>query len=288
VNHLAISFSKEKLNKARAYLINEGRKLERELFKFHFEDGTSESVIYELSKYQGENGGFKDLGEGDRVKENAMDTNIAFHILYEINASCSHPIVRKGIEFIVNSYDHKLKYWHPNPTIYPVESIMLNDKWANPCAELIGYLYDYKELVSNDFLMEVTEVAMEKLPLLNKDGWFATLCYLRLADRLEEPNKDRILGKVRQIIFEIIETRQEVWLKEYCAKPFWYAQSPSSPLFPLIKQHVIKCLENEINHQDIDGNFILNWDAGSGENEWKSICTMEVLRILKNHQMIER
>ncbi|WP_332698625.1 hypothetical protein [Halalkalibacter lacteus] len=283
---MAISFSKEKLNKARDYLMNKGRKLERELFKYHFEDGTSESVIYELSKYQGENGGFKDLGEGDRVKENAMDTNMAFHILHEINASSSDPIVRKGIEFIVNSYDYKLKYWHPNPTISPVESIMLNDKWANPCAELIGYLYDYKELVSNNFLMEVTEVAMKKLPLLNKDGWFATLCFLRLAERLEEPNKDIILNKVRQIIFEIIETRQEVWANEYCAKPFWYSPTPNSPLFPLINNYVISCLENEILTQDLEGNFILNWEAGSGEIEWKSIVTMEVLRTLKNHHMI--
>jgi hypothetical protein len=280
VNHLAIILSKERLSKARDYLMTKGRKLERELFKYHFEDCPSESVILELSKYQGEKGGFRNLGEGDRNKENAMDTNMAFHILHEINASSSETIVQKGIEFIINSYDHELKYWHPNPTStpVPVQSYMLNDKWANPCADFIGYLCDYKELVSNDFLMEVTEVAMEKLPLLNKDGWFATLCYLRLADRLEEPNKDRILSKVRQIILEIIETRQEVWSTEYCAKPFWYAPSPSNALFPLIKQHVIKCLENEINHQDNDGNFILNWDAGSGENEWKSICTVNILK----------
>lgn len=83
--------------------MKKGRKLECELYKYHFEDGDPESVIFELSKYQGENGGFKNLGEGDRNKENAMDTNMAFQILHEINASCNESIVRKGIGYIVNS-----------------------------------------------------------------------------------------------------------------------------------------------------------------------------------------
>jgi hypothetical protein len=286
--YLQLKLSKKKLSKARTYLMTEGRKLEQELYKYHFENGSADSVIFELTKYQGEYGGFKDLGEGARDKENAMDTNMAFHILREIKANSDECIVQKGINFIVNSYDHKIKYWHPNPTTDSVDPVMVNEKWSNPSAELIGYLYDYKEIVPNDFLMEVTEVAMNRLPLLNKDGWFATLCFLRLADRLDEPYKGRVLSKVKKIIPEIIETRQEEWLKNYCAKPFWYAPSPNSPLYPLISKHVIRCLENEINNQDEKGNFVLNWDAGTGESEWKSICTMEVLGILKNHQMIER
>lgn len=284
---MAISLSKDNLCQARDYLMKKGRKLECELFKYHFEDGDPESVIFELSKYQGENGGFKNLGEGDRNKENAMDTNMAFQILHEINASCNETIVRKGVGYIVNSYDYKLKYWHPNPTTSPVDLMLLNDHWANPSAELIGYLHEYKKLVPSHFLFEVTEVAMKKLPLLNQDGWFATLCFLRLADRVEESYRDKILDKVKSLILHIIETRQEVWSSEYCAKPHWYSPSPYSPLFPLIKKHVISCLENEILTQDIEGNFILNWDAGLGENEWKSIVTMEALKILKNHHMIE-
>ncbi|QKE76103.1 hypothetical protein HPK19_25205 (plasmid) [Arthrobacter citreus] len=281
-----LKLSKENLNKARDYLMNNGRNLERELYKFHFENGSKKSVIDELGKFQGENGGFKNLGEGDRIKVNAMDTNMAFQILHEIKASSREKIVQNGIKYIVNSYDYELKYWHPNPSAAPIEPFMLNDKWANPCAELIGYLYEYKELVPYQFLLDVTEIAMKKLHLLNKDGWFATLCFLRLAEQVNTSDREKILDKVRSLILQIIDTRQEVWSNEYCAKPFWYAPSPQSPIYSLIKKHVIACLENEIITQDIKGNFILNWEAGLGEKEWKSIVTMEILRTLKNHQMI--
>lgn len=104
---------------------------------------------------------------------------------------------------------------------------------------------------------------------------------------MEEPYRDKILDKVKSLILHIIETRQEVWSREYCAKPHWYSPSPYSPLFPLIKKQVISCLENEIFTQDIEGNFLLNWDAVLEENEWKSTVNMEALKILKNHSMIE-
>lgn len=283
---MTIKLSIDKLKNARDYLMTKGRKLERELYKFHFENGSIKSVICELEKYQGENGGFKNLGEGERLTENAMDTNMAFQILHEINASSSEKIVQNGIKYIVNSYDKNLRYWYPNPKDSPVEYYMFTDKWANPCAELIAYLYDYKELVPPHFLVHVTEQAMNNLHLLNKDGWFATLCFLRLSERVEVSISEQILDKVQSLIMDIIETRKDIWSKEYCAKPFWYAPSPQSPLYSLLKDHAIPCLENEIHTQDIEGNFILNWEVGCGESEWKSIMTMDILRTLKNYDMI--
>ncbi|PEJ59966.1 hypothetical protein CN692_04090 [Bacillus sp. AFS002410] len=283
---MTIKLTKDKLRLAREYIMTKGRNLEQEIYKFHFENGSKKSVIHELERYQGENGGFKNLGEGERLFENAMDTNMAFQILHAINASRNEEIVQSGVNYIMKSYDKDLKYWYQNPKDSPVEYYMITDKWANPCAELIAYLHDYKELVPSNFLAEVTEGAMKKLSLLNKDGWFASLCFLRLADRLEDSLREKIIDKVKTNIFDIIETRKEIWSNEYCAKPFWYAPSLQSPLYSLLKEHVITCLENEILTQSDQGNFILNWEAGSGEKEWKSIVTMEVLLVLKNYDMI--
>ncbi|WP_129692241.1 hypothetical protein [Gottfriedia acidiceleris] len=283
---MTLKLSKVKLSLAREYLMTKGRDLEKELYKYHFENGSKKSVIYELEKYQGENGGFKNLGEGERLFENAMDTNMAFQILHDINARSNEEIVRKGINYIMNSYDKDLKYWYPNQKDSPVEFYLITDKWANPCAELIAYLHEYQELVPTRFLAEVTEQAMKKLPLLNKDGWFATLCFLRLAERVEDSLREKIVEKVETNIFDIIETRKEIWSKDYCAKPYWYAPSPRSPLYSLLMEHTIPCLANEILSQEDEGNFILNWEADTGEKEWKSIITMEVLRTLKNYDMI--
>lgn len=99
----------ENFQKARRYLMDYGRELEQELFKFHFENGSSEGVIDKLQEYQGDNGGFRNMGEGDPIFENAMDTSMIFQHLSEVGATSSDEIVEKGIKYIINSYDHKIK-----------------------------------------------------------------------------------------------------------------------------------------------------------------------------------
>ncbi|WP_142752223.1 hypothetical protein [Neobacillus piezotolerans] len=111
---------------------------------------------------------------------------------------------------------------------------------------------------------------------------------LRLALRIDEPFKSIILEKLNQDIIEIIETDSSKWSTVYCAKPFFFAYSPKSPLFLSIKDYVIRSLENEINNQADDGHFILNWNADEDSAKiWKSIWTMDVLKALKNHKLID-
>ncbi|WP_175384318.1 hypothetical protein [Bacillus sp. FJAT-27225] len=52
--------------------------MEQELFCFHFENGNPQNVISLLQQYQGENGGFRNMGEGHTVIPNGMDTCMAF------------------------------------------------------------------------------------------------------------------------------------------------------------------------------------------------------------------
>jgi len=56
--------SLEQLLRARDYLMRYGRDLEQHLFRYYFEHGSSGHVINALINYQGEDGGFRNLGEG--------------------------------------------------------------------------------------------------------------------------------------------------------------------------------------------------------------------------------
>lgn len=95
--------------------------------------------------------------------------------------------------------------------------------------------------------------------------------------------------QLKEDIFEIIEMNAHKWSATYCAKPFFFAPSPNSPMYLPIKEYVIRSLENEINTQSEDGHFILNWDADEDAARiWKSIWTMDVLRALNHHNMIEK
>lgn len=279
----------EKFQKARSYLMNYGRDLERELFRFHFENGSPQNVITVLRQYQGEEGGFRNMGEGDPFISSGMDTSMAFQCLSEVGASSSDEIIQKGIHYLIDSYDNELKCWHAKPN-------QRSDGWSdNPCAELLGYLYEYRELVPDDFLKEVTEkalLAMSTVPTSEEDRQFyflTALCLLRLAIRIDEPYRSSILEQLTNDIYEIIETDSAKWSVIYCAKPFFFAHSPSSPIYLPIKEHVIRSLENEIKTQAEDGHFILNWDCDEeAAKVWKSIWTMDVLKALYYHGMIEK
>lgn len=286
---MASKLTVENFKKAHSYLMDSGRELERELFQFHFENGDPNDVISLLSQYQGENGGFKNMGEGHSVIPNAMDTCLAFQYLSEVGAPSNDEVVQKGIQYIIDSYDSEFTCWQARP------NERANGWSDNPCAELVGYLYEYRDLVPGDFLRTVTEKAIASMSSIHtsvepRQFYFLTaLCLLRLAVRIDEPYKSYILDQLTTEITEIIETDSGKWSNTYCAKPFFFAPSPNSPLFLPIKEYVVQSLENEIKTQSEDGHFILNWKCDEdGAVVWKSIWTMDVLKALHQHDMIEQ
>jgi hypothetical protein len=283
---VVLKLSIEKFLGARNYLMKYGRDLEQELLRFHFENSSPKSLIDVMNNYQGEDGGFRNLGEGHPIYTNAMDTTMAFQYLSEIGATANDEIVQRAIKYIINSYDHDLKCWHPR---HNETNIGWHD---NPCAEMVGYLYEYRELVPDNFFELVTETAMKTIRNNEKTfqqcDFLDVLCILRLATRIDEPFRTEILNRVKKDIHEIIETNPVNWATTYSAKPFFFAHSPNSPLFETIKVHVIRSLENEIITQAEEGNFILNWAVQDEESAriWKSIWTMDALRSLHHHDMI--
>ncbi|MCG7345486.1 hypothetical protein MHZ92_15215 [Sporosarcina sp. ACRSL] len=284
-----ISLSVEKFQNAKRYLMNYGRDLEQELFRYYFEGGDAQPVIDLLEKYQGDNGGFCNMGEGHAVIPNGMDTCMAFQYLSEVGASANNEIVQQGITYIIDSYDWELKCWHGRPH-------QKSTGWRdNPCSELLGYLYEYRELVPDDFLHIVTEHATSSFSTIHTTEesrqfyFLEALCLLRLANRIDEPFKSSILQQLYRDIEEIIETDSTKWSTIYCAKPYFFAPSPDSLMCVPIKNHVLRSLENEIKTQSEDGHFILNWNCeDDGAKVWKSIWTMDVLKTLHHHGMIER
>jgi len=281
-----LKLSVNKFEAAKKYLIKHGRDLEQKLFQFHFENGSAQALLDAMEKYQGDDGGFKNMGEGHSFFSNGMDTSMAFQYLSEVGATSDDEIVQKGIKYIVESYDQSLECWHPR------HGERANGWDNNPCPELLGYLYEFRELVPNGFLESVTENAMSSIRNPKKPyGQFyflEALCIFRLAERIDEPFKTEIISWLKSDILEIIETNPSKWAKIYCAKPFFFAHSPKSPLYETIKEHVIRSLENEITTQSEAGNFVLNWNVQDveGEKVWKSIWTMDALRALHHHGMI--
>ncbi|HAM80251.1 hypothetical protein [Ornithinibacillus bavariensis] len=74
---MSIVLSADSFQKAHHYLMKYGRDLEQELYRFYFENGHPNDVIRLLAQYQADNGGFRNMGEGDVDFPNGMDTCMA-------------------------------------------------------------------------------------------------------------------------------------------------------------------------------------------------------------------
>jgi len=96
------------------------------------------------------------------------------------------------------------------------------------------------------------------------------------------------LRKIGDGVRQNLTLDHSAWEKGYFIKPFWYAASPECPLYPDIATEVEACLDFDVRMQEADGSFFLTFDVrGRGRTTWKSIWTLEALRVLRAYGRIE-
>lgn len=282
-----MQLTQDAFGQAREFLMTQGRPLEQALFRHFFESGPVEDIFDALAKHQADNGGFFDMGEGGIDGPTPIGSTIAFQYFREFGITSQSPLVRNGIRYFLDTYDHTHEIWPRRPGM-PVADVE-PEKWANPGAEIIAYLWLYRELVPPDFLAEATEHAMTMLRKATPPIYeFADMCFLRLADFLEPPQQQEIMEKVTAGIWENLQLDHEKWQTNYFVKPYWYAMTPQAPLYPMLADEIDACLNFEVETQEPEGYFKLTWSiSGRAREIWKSIWTLEVLRVLDTFGRIE-
>lgn len=225
-------------NRARNYIMQHGRPLERALFIYHFEGGSSETVIQVLADHQNEDGGFERMGEGDESCSSPIGTCAAFRILGDLRIPADNVLVRRGVSYFLNSYDDDLNYWFPDLQRKNPPDDQFDYLWGNPSAEIVGYLHEYAEIVPADFLDKVTSKSMDNLRQSPRPlEMFSELCFLMLADRISTPYASEIIDELRSEIRTVASLDPADW-DGYFAKPIWYGSNPSSQLYDMIEHEV--------------------------------------------------
>jgi len=162
--------------------------------------------------------------------------------------------------------------------------------WGNPGAEIVGYLWRYRELVPPEFLAHVTSVAMAHFRGIEGHvSTFCDLCFLRCANFIDEMYREEIIQKlIATVAHHNLERDHSKWESTYFVKPYWYAMTPDSPLHPVLKEEIEYCLDFDIRTQEEDGSAYLTCPVtGVGRTIWKSVWTLESLRVLKAYGRIE-
>jgi len=149
------------VERAATFIRESARPLEKQLFLYHFEGGSSEDVAQELAKYQNPDGGLGNGLEPDlRTRcSSALATSNGLATLRELAAPAEDPTVRGAIAYLLDTYDPEARVWQvvpPEANDAPHAPWMghdetLSDRWngflTNPRATIVASLLHYSSLV---------------------------------------------------------------------------------------------------------------------------------------------
>lgn len=294
--------------RAREFVFEQGRPLDRARLRFHFESGPARVVLDELVSYQNDDGGFGHALEPDlrTPVSSAVATWCAATVLHEIGAGADEPLVRRAVGYLLDTYDAaERRWWIVAPETedaprapwwtYADIGATFNDCLLNPTAGLAGALWEYRELVPPALLAELTETVLTRLENgaasasgLDRGELTAAELFLE-ARNLPEAARLRALAAMRRAAARRVENRPEAWT-DYLLQPLDVAHTPDSPLSPAVDQAALAAnLDYLVDRQLPDGSWPLTWswaevDAHSwrlAEREAKGLVAVDRLRTLR-------
>jgi hypothetical protein len=164
-----MKLSKDRFEKARWFIRTQARRLDRLLYEFYFEKGSTEYVLNELANYQNPDGGFGHAIEPDiRLQASSpMATSVGLQYCVSMNTKAENQVVKSAIAYLLSTYDAQEEYWpqtfmnvndEPHAPWWHLDELKPPEEqnWPNPSAELAGYLHRYSILVPSDFIEIVT------------------------------------------------------------------------------------------------------------------------------------
>lgn len=291
---------------ARRFMLEQARPLERAQFLHVFEAAPVEDVLAELACFQNADGGFGRALEPDTrgAESSVIATTQALQVLRELSLDASHEMVRSSIRYLLDTYNPGIQSWLHLPAgakdaphapwwhfdEYPPK------RWENclhnPRPEILGYLYDYQELVPAAYLADLTDAVLNHLLAQgdNKMEMHDFLCYVGLARTRSLPPsiRDPIVQKLRTLAPGTVAIDEAQWSK-YSLRPIDAAPSPDSPLAGALSEAIERNLDYELRQQQDDGGWPATWSWGNSypelaetvRHDGRSILTLRTLKVLR-------
>ena len=307
---MAVNFlNKKAFDASRRFLETKARDLEIARFHYSFDGESSESVLIALEKYQNDDGGFGNALEPDlRAKESsALATSIALKILRSAHIPSDKPMVTRVITYLLNTLDKETGGWRiipPSAEDSPHapwwnqdgREARFNTFSLNPTAEILGYLYDYRERVPDAVIKFILNHVTNYLFTLDEIEMHDLLCCLQLlrTETLPEDVHNQVRRKLTGLIEGAVVCDPLQWAG-YCLRPLQVVESPSSPFMVGLEDAIATNLDYEISSQNEEGSWTPTWTWGDmfpnvwrkARQEWSGVITLDKLLVLQRFNRIE-
>lgn len=288
-------------DRASEFLQKNARPLEKALFEFHFSgEGSTEKVIFELAKFQNEDGGFGRALEPDlrATHSSALASSFALPILAEVNTDPNHTIVKDHSRYLLNTLDSELKRWEII-TLETQESahapwwngdVLMSFRgcYANPRGTILGALVNLQALpiqLNDTLISTVSYFSNESNELSMHD----IICGIDLIEsNINSELKSRFGERLLRETLSCVERDSKKW-SEYSAWPIWFSRTPQSFASEELADLVTENLQFLAATQLEDGSWPVPWEWSNdfiddwkrAKLEWKGILTLKYLKAFR-------
>ncbi|ABR49633.1 conserved hypothetical protein [Alkaliphilus metalliredigens QYMF] len=304
------TLNKDCFDQASKSIMKYGRALEKSLYQKHFNNGTDQSIMNELKKFQNEDGGFGQGIESDfRLPSSSpMATSVGLGHLSKLDdLEESQEMIQAAIGYLETSFDKDKNGWFAVPkevNDFPhapwwhfneADGMTVIDRnWGNPSAEILAYLYQYRQYVKKLDVDGLVDYAIRHIENVQEiDSENEIFCYIKLYDVLPEELQKRLYKRISLAIEQVIIYDEEKW-HEYVPIPVDFVKSSNSNQFGVVEAKLNRNLDFILNELESNGKINPPWgesfyegDLKDAYNEWIGLLTLKALVNLDGFERIE-
>ena len=289
------------LEKTSLYLKNNARPVDYALFEYHFQSGSPEKVLDEIAAFQNEDGGFGKALEPDLrlPKSTPLATCMAFQIIKEIDANETNEVVKRALEYLVNTCDPDRKGWpivapevdkHPHAPWWTYRAAMGHFGWGNPSAEILGFLILYNVEGVEEMVTSLKEMALKRLGEMDPESFHEVFNFKALYEMADSDLQEELRKPLADLIKGAASTNPDEWAG-YVATPLKFVHSPEDPFVDLFEAKLLEKNLDFLAGQIVEGDhWEPNWDWSGNypevweqaKVEWSGRLTVQNLQLLKN------
>ncbi len=302
---MANRLSSKAFAKARSFVAETARPLDQALLAWRMGEGAPAAVFSALVGYQNDDGGFGHGLEPDLATpaSSAIATSVGLRLLAQIDAPARHPTVRAALAWLEQAFDAEAGVW----PIIPAEvdlaphapwwrwSKDLADNWNgfrfNPSAELLGYLYRWREVAAPQLVTAAEAAMREALAEVRIiEGAYDLMCAARLA---QAPGAPADLRKT--LVERVVRSELARDPGDEHGSSLDLAPTPSSPFAEPLAARIDPAIDALIAAQDADGGWPLFWDWSfvdeaawaKARADWRGLITRGALETLMAWRRVE-
>jgi hypothetical protein len=277
------------LTNAEEFLWKNARLLERQSFRYHFQQGTREAVLTALKAYQNPDGGFGNGLEPDKTTpySQPIDQEFGLHVLHEIgNEESLTEGVCRFLESIT-TVEGGVPFTLPSVTPYPHAFWWNTDENPpsniNPTASLVGLLHAlHHEHAWRERATDYCWNRIEQGETAEVHDLMAILTFLE-----NHPDRNRAEKAFERIAPRLLS--EEVVALDpsaegYVKKPLDWVPTPQSICRPLFSNDIFEQhLDALTTQQAEDGGWNIGWEPISPAiaSAWRGIVTLKNLLLLR-------